>query len=77
MIFTAKPGQSTAKHSHPDHVIYVIEGGKGEFTAQDGTKQVRELQKGNVLINPATTHSFKNVGNNTIKVLVVEVKRAA
>ena len=77
MIFTAKPGQSTAKHSHPDHVIYVIEGGKGEFTSQDGTKQVRELQKGMVLINPATTHSFRNVGNNVIKVLVVEVKRAA
>ena len=77
MIFTAKPGQSAAKHSHPDHVIYVIEGGKGEFTAQDGTKQVKELPKGTVLINPATTHSFKNVGNTTIKVLVVEVKRPA
>jgi quercetin dioxygenase-like cupin family protein len=77
MIFTAKPGQSTAKHSHPDHAIYVIQGGKGEFTAQDGTKQVKELQKGMALINPATTHSFKNVGTSTIKVLVVEVKRAA
>ena len=77
MIFTAKPGQSTAKHSHPDHAIYVIQGGKGEFTAQDGTKQVRDLPNGTVLINAATTHSFKNVGNNTIKVLVVEVKRTA
>lgn len=77
MIFTAKPGQSTAKHAHPDHAIYVIEGGKGEFTEQDGTKQVRELQKGMSRINPATTHGFKNVGNSTIKVLVVEVNRAA
>lgn len=77
MIFTAKPGASTPKHSHPDHVIYVIEGGKGEFTAADGTKQVRELQKGTVGINAATTHSFKNVGNTEIKVLVVEVNRAA
>lgn len=77
MIFTAKPGASTPKHSHPDHVIYVIEGGKGEFTSQDGKKQVRELQKGMVVINPATTHSFKNVGNNEIKVLVVEVNRQA
>ena len=76
MIFTARPGQSTAKHSHPDHAIYVIEGGKAEFTAQDGTKQVRDLPNGTVLINPATTHTFKNVGTNTIKVLVVEVRRA-
>jgi quercetin dioxygenase-like cupin family protein len=77
MIFTAKPGQSTAKHSHPDHVIYVLEGGKGEFTSADGTKHVRELQKGDAGINPATTHSFKNVGNTTLKVLVVEVNRPA
>jgi quercetin dioxygenase-like cupin family protein len=77
MIFTAKPGQSTAKHSHPDHAIYVIEGGKAEFTSQDGTKQVRELQKGMAVINAATTHSFKNIGNTLIKVLVVEVKRVA
>lgn len=77
MIFTAKPGQSTAKHSHPDHVIYVIDGGKGEFTSADGKTIQKELPKGAVLINPATTHTFKNVGNTTIKVLVVEVNRAA
>lgn len=77
MRFTAKPGASTAKHSHPDHAIYVIEGGRAEFTAENGTKQVRELPKGTVLINPATTHTFKNVGNAEIKVLVVEVKRPA
>ena len=76
MIFTAKPGQSTAKHAHPDHAIYVINGGKGEFTGQDGTKQVRDLPNGTVLINPATTHTFKNVGSAAIKVLVVEVNRA-
>jgi quercetin dioxygenase-like cupin family protein len=75
MFFTAKPGESTAKHSHPDHVIYVIESGKGEFTSADGAKMVKELPKGTVLINPATTHSFKNVGSTPIKVLVVEVNR--
>jgi quercetin dioxygenase-like cupin family protein len=77
MIFTAKPGESTPKHAHPDHAIYVLEGGQAEFTEQDGTKQVRELGKGMSRINPATTHSFKNVGKTTIKVLVVEVKRPA
>lgn len=77
MLFTAKPGESTAKHAHPDHAIYVLEGGQAEFTEQDGTKQVRELTKGMARISPATTHSFKNVGKNTIKVLVVESKRPA
>ncbi len=75
MIFTAKPGASTPKHSHPDHVIYVIEPGKGEFTSQDGTKQQRDLQKGMAIVNPATTHSLKNIGKTEIKVLVVEVNR--
>ena len=77
ILFTAKPGQSTGKHSHPDHAIYAIQGGKAEFTAADGTKMVRDLPSGTVMINSATTHSFKNVGNTTIKALVVEVHRPA
>ena len=44
---TAKPGKSVAMHSHPEAALYVIEGGAIEFTNKDGSKQVRELQKGN------------------------------
>lgn len=75
IIFTSKPGSVTQKHSHPDDAVYVIEGGKAEFTLQDGTKQVKDLQKGMVTINPAATHSFKNIGSTEIKTIVVEVNR--
>jgi hypothetical protein len=26
--FTAKPGESWALHNHPDHLVYVLQGGK-------------------------------------------------
>src|SRR5437016_5296046 len=29
---TYKPGDSSAMHSHPDNVLYVVDGGKTEFT---------------------------------------------
>ena len=27
--FTMKPGDSVALHAHPDHLVYVLQGGKG------------------------------------------------
>jgi quercetin dioxygenase-like cupin family protein len=70
-----KPGQSSAMHSHPDNALYVIEGGKTEFTDKDGKKTVVELKKGMTMIGPAETHSVKNIGNTTTKAILVEVTR--
>ena len=72
---TAKPGQSIAMHSHPDNALYVIDPGTTEFTAKDGTKTVVELQKGMVVVGPAESHSAKNTGKKTLKVILVEVNR--
>ena len=70
-----KPGDSSALHSHPDVVLYVIDGGKGEFTGKDGTKQIRELKSGMAMTVPAETHSVKNIGTTTLKAILVEVNR--
>jgi quercetin dioxygenase-like cupin family protein len=70
-----KPGQSSAMHSHPDAVLYVIQGSKSEFTAKDGTKQVMELKAGTTVIMGASTHSVKNVGKTATKAILVEVSR--
>jgi len=70
-----KPGDSSAMHSHPDNALYVIEGGKSEFIAKDGSKQVVELKSGETMIGGAETHSVKNIGNNTVKAILVEVTR--
>ncbi|MFI5187751.1 MAG: cupin domain-containing protein [Chitinophagales bacterium] len=70
-----KPGDSSAMHSHPDVVLYVIDGGKGEFTGKDGSKNVVDLKPGMVLIQGSTMHSVKNVGTTTLKAILVEVNR--
>lgn len=72
---TYNPGDSSTLHSHPDFVLYVLQEGTVELTATDGTKQTIEFKPGMGLILPATTHSAKNTGSTTIKLLVVEVNR--
>jgi quercetin dioxygenase-like cupin family protein len=72
-----KPGQSSAMHSHGDQALYVTEGGKGEFTGKDGTKNVMEFKKGMTMVAPGDTHSVKNIGATTLKAILVEVNRPA
>jgi quercetin dioxygenase-like cupin family protein len=72
---TYKPGDSSVLHSHPDYVIYTINGGTAEFTEKDGKKMVSEMKSGGENIRPGEVHSVKNTGKTTIKVLLVEVNR--
>lgn len=72
---TYKPGDASALHSHPDHAIYVAEGGTAEFTEKDGTKAVNELKKGMIMVLPGGSHRVKNTGSTTLKVILVEVNR--
>lgn len=74
---TVKPGESVAMHSHPDHSIYVAEGGTVEFEAKDGKKSTVELKTGTGVVVPAETHAGKNTGTTTLKLVVTEVFRAA
>ena len=73
---TYKPGESSVMHSHPDLALYVISGGGNtEFTGKDGKKNVMQMKAGTAGITPASTHSVKNTGKETTKVLLVEVNR--
>ena len=74
---TVKPGESVAMHSHPDHSIYVVEGGTVEFEAKDGTKSTTELKTGMGIVVPAETHAGKNTGTATVRLILTEVFRAA
>lgn len=74
---TYKPGQSSALHAHPDNAVYAINGGTAEFTEKDGTKHTNELKTGLAMITPGGTHSVKNTGKTTMKILLVEVNRPA
>ena len=74
---TVKPGESVPMHSHPDHSIYVVEGGPVEFEAKDGTKTTSELKSGMGIVMPAETHAGKNIGTTTLRLVVTEAFRAA
>jgi len=68
------PGAVAAMHSHPAHVVYVISGGKMEMTEKGKKPMVRELKTGEASYNQPITHSVKNVGNTTVKLILTELK---
>ena len=72
---TYKPGDSSIMHGHPDFALYVIEGSTVELTSVEGKKQNVDFKKGMAVIMPAATHSAKNIGKTTLRLLVVEVNR--
>jgi quercetin dioxygenase-like cupin family protein len=74
---TFKKGASIAMHSHPDHLAFVISGGKLELTLADGTKNTIEAKPGETFFIPAQAHSAKNVGGTQVRLVVTELKEAA
>ena len=73
--FVANPGDSIPMHSHPDHVIYVLETGTAAITAKDGTVQTVEFKKGSCMIGGPQAHAAKNTGTTALKLLIVHIYR--
>lgn len=71
---TLKPGDKEKLHSHPAYVIYVIEGGKFRNHAVDGTVTDGEFKTGDVIYREPLTHWAENIGSNTIRLELVELK---
>jgi beta-alanine degradation protein BauB len=71
---TFAPGDSIGMHSHPDHAVYTIIGGKLRVTTSDGKTQVADLKAGDPIWFPAIIHAAKNIGATSLKLLVVELK---
>ena len=72
---TFKPGDSVGLHTHPDHVLYVVAGGTLTIYAKDGAANVLELKAGMGLVLASETHSGKNSGKTTVKLLVADIYR--
>jgi quercetin dioxygenase-like cupin family protein len=70
---TFQPGQEIAVHSHPDHVAYLLSGGKLSVTTNGKTEDI-EVKTGDVVWFDAVTHAATNVGNTEVRILVVELK---
>jgi quercetin dioxygenase-like cupin family protein len=72
-----KAGDKIAKHSHPDHFIYVLEQGKVKISKPDGTSSDAEFKVGEVVWIPAETHWAENIGSTELHAIVVELKETA
>ena len=73
---TFAPGQSDNMHQHGVMTIYGITGGKLQGTSPDGTVNESEVPNGFVgHRNTITTHQMKNIGDNTVKVILFEHKK--
>ena len=69
------PGVKEQGHSHPAYVIYVLEGGKYRNYAADGKTTEGELKTGEVLYRDPLTHAAENIGNTTMHLILVELKK--
>jgi beta-alanine degradation protein BauB len=56
-----KPGERIAMHSHPDHVVYVLDNGKLKLSYPDGKSVEVVLQAGQTLWIPAETHAAEEI----------------
>jgi len=74
-----KPGELSPLHSHPDHALYVLQGGKVMLYSKDipGFEKGNpaEFKAGEGLVNGPVMDSARNIGNTTIKLLEVDVHR--
>jgi quercetin dioxygenase-like cupin family protein len=74
MEVTFKPGDTAKMHHHPQHMAYVIKGGRMKLTS-GGKSQEMNLNDGQVLFLEAQHHEAANIGDTTIDMLVVEFKK--
>jgi beta-alanine degradation protein BauB len=76
MEVTFQPGQKIAEHSHPDHFVYVVEGGQLQIFHPDGTSMDADLKVGDIIWLNAETHWAVNTGTTVVRLLVTELKES-
>lgn len=75
---TFAPGAKMPKHSHPAHVVYVIQPGTLRITDDTtGKAEDHAFKAGDTLWMDPVTHHAENVGKTTLKGVVVEYRDLA
>jgi quercetin dioxygenase-like cupin family protein len=69
-----KPGDAAKMHHHPEHVVYALKGGKLSLTSKGKTQEM-DIKPGSVMFLEEQDHEAKNVGNTTLDLLVIELKK--
>src|SRR4030095_6582955 len=75
-ILAMKPGDTATLHSHPDHAVYVLEGGELAVSFQGGPRTIMKLQKGTGFVGGPLSDAAKNPGKTTVKLLIAHVYRS-
>ena len=74
-IATMKPGDTATLHSHPDHTVYVLEGGELAVTFPGAGRQIMKMKKGTGFVGGPFSDAAKNIGKTTVKLLMTHVYR--
>ncbi len=74
MDFRLRKGATEDFHTHPAHVLYVLEPFKVRFSFPDGRTGTREAKAGEVLFSEAVTHSPVNIGDTDAHGILIELK---
>ena len=77
MDFRLRKGDTERFHSHPAHVLYVLEPFTIRFKLPDGSTAVRRARAGELLFSEAVTHSPTNIGEGDAHGILVELKTPA
>jgi len=69
-----KPGESIPTHHHPDHVVYVVKGGRLKVTSEGKPREV-DFKEGSVMFLNAQDHEGINDGDTTVELIITELKK--
>jgi quercetin dioxygenase-like cupin family protein len=69
-----KPGDTAKMHYHPEHVVYVLKGGRLKLTSEGKTQEL-DLKQGSVVFLKEQDHEATNNSKSDIDLLVVELKK--
>jgi len=70
---TFKPGAVARMHWHPDHVAYVISGGKLKLKMGDGSVNEMDVPSKQAVFMDSQSHEAENIGSNEVHLIVVEL----
>ena len=72
--FRLRKGDTEETHSHPAHVLYVLESFRIRFQLPGDRTVVREAKAGDVLFSEAVAHSPTNIGSTDAHGILIELK---
>ena len=70
---TFKPGATAKMHHHPQHMVYVLKGGKLRMVSEGKTQELA-LEEGQAVFLAEQNHEATNIGDTNIDLVVVEMK---